>query len=192
MAESMSADEVLAKLKASMGEELGALFHVLSGELTWLCWRWREFVELFATKESRLNLVNRSVPFFFYVVRQTLWYERVLAISRLAGPMRRDPIPTSPFGASYHSSRTTPFATRSKGLVEDMDTACEFVTPWRNKHIAHRDLERGMGRQAQPLPEVTKERISSFPCRRVRTGAPPADTERVEESGASVASCWNC
>src|SRR5579863_4786423 len=71
-----------------MGRDLGALHHALSAELVWLNWEWLQFTELYASKESRIQLMNESAPFFFAVVQRALWQNALLSLARLAGPPR--------------------------------------------------------------------------------------------------------
>lgn len=142
-----------------MGEELGVLFHRLAGELTWLCWRWNEFEQLFGEKKSRIDILNRSAPFFFYIVQQVLWDEALLGISRLAGPA------SSMGHANLAVRRVAPLIPEEglreevEALIRTMDDACRFASPWRNKRIAHRDLDLALGSNAEPLPAVEKRQV---------------------------------
>lgn len=48
-----------------MGEKLGSLYHALWNELAWLYAKWGEYVEIFGTKPSRVELVNQAAGHFF-------------------------------------------------------------------------------------------------------------------------------
>jgi hypothetical protein len=53
-------DEARTLYIEKMGEQLGAQFHALWQEVALLHLRWAEFVELFGTKRSRVDLLNHS------------------------------------------------------------------------------------------------------------------------------------
>ena len=72
MATTQSADEAKQAYVASMGESLGSIFHALWQEVAWLHFKWREYVVLFGTKQSRVALLNRAAPSFFRIVEDML------------------------------------------------------------------------------------------------------------------------
>ena len=50
---------------------------------SFVCWKWNDFVELFGTKETRIDLLNGSAPRFFRIVQNVLWEETLLHLARL-------------------------------------------------------------------------------------------------------------
>jgi AbiU2 len=86
MSEERSAAEVRAGYIRAMGRELGELFHATSSELTWIHWRWKQYRTLFGEKQSRIDLLNKAAPLFFYIVHRVLFEDTLLAIARLVGP----------------------------------------------------------------------------------------------------------
>jgi hypothetical protein len=144
-----------------MGPELGELFTLLSDELTWLFWRWDQYVKLYGERPSRLEILNASAPFFFALIQDTLWYETLLGIARIAGPEATG-------GKQNLSVRRIPPLINDRDLREKVEqllgtalNACEFAIDWRNRHIAHRDLELSLGRAARPLPVASRERVNN-------------------------------
>lgn len=65
-----------------MGDDLGSLYHALWNELAWLYSKWEEYVELFGTKPSRIDLLNKAAGHFFRIVQDSLWEESLLHIAR--------------------------------------------------------------------------------------------------------------
>lgn len=161
MSRHKSADEVCQECVAAMGKDLGEIFSLLSNELTWLYWKWHEFVVLYAGSERRLEVLNSSAPFFFYVVQWTLWDETLLGISRLAGPA------TTGSKRNLSVRRLVPLTSDAElseqltALVESLTDACEFAIDLRNRRIAHHDLDAALGKSAKPLATATRERIDA-------------------------------
>jgi hypothetical protein len=155
----LSGEEVRAQNIAAMGEPLGDLFTLLSTDLTWLFVRWKQYVQLFATKESRLDLMNRAAPFFFGVIQRVLWEETLLGIARLTGPQ-------STAGKQNLSLRRLPSLIGDDGLRAKIEERLEvvkdktsFALDWRHRHIAHRDLSLLQDKKAEPLAVASKQAV---------------------------------
>jgi hypothetical protein len=159
MSETLSAAQVREQLIGAMGRDLGELFSLLADELTWLFWRWDQFVVLYATKPSRLEILNRSASLFFWIVQDTLWYDTLLAISRLAGPAAT--------GAKQNLSvqrlpsllKDDRLRNTVSALLEEVTEKAAFAIDWRNRHIAHRDLDLALKKTAKPLPDATRQSV---------------------------------
>lgn len=65
MADYLTAEEAKKRNAEHRGEPLGTLFHALWQETAWLYAKWAEYVELFGTKESRIELLKRRRATFF-------------------------------------------------------------------------------------------------------------------------------
>ena len=161
MAESKSGNEALAADVATMGPDLGALYHVLSAELTWAYWRWRQYVSLFGSGQRRLDILDSSAPFFFYIIQRTLWFETLLGIARLAGP-------EVSLGKQNLSIRQLPplisDPTLKATVASEVDKAVaagQFAIDWRNRHIAHRDLDLSLNRSPKPLPPASQQEVEA-------------------------------
>ena len=161
----MEADQVLEAYVKEMGSELGPIFHAVSHELTWVHWRWNQYRILFGEKPSRIELLNASAPFFFRVIQNVLFEETLLGISRLIDPS------DSGVGKSNLTIQALPqlckpplcqpkIQDQIRTLVGDAATAGEFAQDWRNRHIAHRDLDLALGRQTNKMLEpATRDKV---------------------------------
>lgn len=161
MPDSLSPDRVLAKNIAAMGTELGEIFTQLSQELTLAYWRWTQYTKLFGDNASRLEILNASAPDFFWIVQDVLWNETLLGISRIGGPAET--------GTKQNLSvlRVAALITDLK-LRSDVEQLAVLVTDtgafaidWRNRHIAHRDLNLALGRQVKPLAGVSRNEVDA-------------------------------
>jgi hypothetical protein len=142
-----------------MGEELGLLYSALWQQVAGLHHKWEQYVVLFGTKESRVQLLNASAGQFFRVLQDTLWDDTLLHIARLTDSAKSA-------GKSNLSIRRLP------DLIDDEPTklavtarvdealqASEFCRDWRNRHIAHRDLELALKRGPNPLKPGSREKV---------------------------------
>lgn len=146
--------------RALLGPELGPLVDALSDELSWVFIRWSQYTKLF-TADARVEILNAAAPFFFWVVQETLWYDTLLGISRLAGP----PKTAGKDNLSIH--RVVPLIQDEslsevvRERIDRLSLACDFAIQWRNRHIAHRDLALALKREARPLPKASEAQVSA-------------------------------
>ena len=68
-------DRFIARIKEKIaqGQALGEQYSALWQEVAWLHAKWGEYVELFGTKSSRVDLLNEAAPYFFGQLQYTLW-----------------------------------------------------------------------------------------------------------------------
>jgi len=159
MGTTRSAEEAKQNYIAVMGEPLGSLFHALWQEVAWLHRKWDEYVELYGTKASRVDLINQAAPAFFRIVQDLLWEETLLHIARLTDS------PKSAGKENLTIQRLSPLiidvatATTVKSLTEKALDASQFCRDWRNRRIAHRDLSLALDQGALPLTPGSREKV---------------------------------
>jgi AbiU2 len=78
-----TAAEAKAERVAKMGEDLGELYDALWQQVAWLHRKWGDYVALFGTKPSRVELLNQAAPAFFRNVQDAMWEDVLLHIARL-------------------------------------------------------------------------------------------------------------
>lgn len=156
MAQIQTAQDTKRQYIKLMGESLGKQFCALRQEVVWLHSIWREYVELFGTKPSRIELLNRSAAFFFVIVEDSLWEATLLHIARLTDP------PTSA-GKKNLTIQVLPTLVDEKvrecvqDLVNVAIERAEFCRDWRNRRIAHRDLRLAIDEGVSPLIPATRK-----------------------------------
>ncbi len=154
-----TAEDVRSVYIERMGQELGELFHATSEELTQIHWRWNEYRTLFGEKPSRIDLMNEAAPFFFRIIHDVLFEDTMLAIARLVGPIK------SAGKSNLSIERLLPLLSDPKFrdevqiLVQQARHAASFTHDYRNRRIAHRDLDLTLGKSAKMLPVVTRDNI---------------------------------
>src|SRR5690348_8131238 len=76
-------EDVEREHQAALGLDLGTAFHVVYTDFVSLQLRWKEYRELYATSEARIELLNRAAPAFFGVVHDLLWRDMLLQLAVL-------------------------------------------------------------------------------------------------------------
>ncbi len=159
MASSRTEDEVRAEYAEKMGPELGELQYLLWHDVTTLHLQWSEFRELFATKPSRIQLINETAPRFFGRPEAHLWNDVFLHLCRLTdhpgGPsqervtvLRYKPLVMGlPIQAAVHAA------------VDSAVSATLFARDWRNRLIAHRDFLHAQDPAATPLEPASRASV---------------------------------
>ena len=142
-----------------MGPELGAIFHATSVELSWLHWRWKQYRILFGEKPSRINLLNQSAPFFFRVIQDALLEDTFLGIARLVGPSASLNKPNLTIQRLPSLISNASLRDEVQTLVRKAKTSAAFADDWRNRHIAHRDLQLALDKSARRLAVATRGKI---------------------------------
>jgi AbiU2 len=153
-------DESQERTVEAMGDALGRLHHALSNEVAWLYLKWREYVELFGTRPSRIDLLNQAASGFFQVVQDGLWEVILLHIARLTDK------PRSAGRANLTICALPPLITKAEvlpvveGMIKNAIANAEFARDWRNRHIAHRDLALALKDGAEPLMPASRAAVN--------------------------------
>lgn len=156
MGRHVSAEESLQEYCAVMGDDLGATYGVLANEFQVLYLEWNEFKELFGTSSERIELLNRSASAFFGRLQSTLWESLLLRIARLTDPT------SSGKGRDNATLHRLPgmvdLAIRSdiERLLKIVQDKCEFSRDWRNRRIAHKDLQLALKASEKQLSPASR------------------------------------
>ena len=161
MGRQKTADEVRNEHLQVLGLELGTFYHALQNEVTWVHAKWLEYRKLYAGSEKRIDLLNEVAGFFFRVVQDVFWEDVLLHIARLTDPQKSA-------GKSnltiYRLAELIPVpnvAEDVRQLVQVAAGKCAFAREWRNRHLAHRDLDLAMeDKHATPLPGVNRQAVT--------------------------------
>lgn len=161
----VSAKDAKVANVGKMGQALGEQFSALWQELAGLHSRWGEFVDLYADKPSRIELMNRIAPAFFRFTQDAMMEQTVLHIARLidppysAGDTKKTNLTLR--GLPELISDATAKAEVS-ALIEDVTKKAEFAKQWRDKWLAHRDLRLSLedNPHSAGLPEAEAKQIT--------------------------------
>lgn len=159
-----TAEEVKQHHIEVMGDDLGSLYYALWNELAWLYSKWGEYVELFGTRPSRIDLINKAARHFFRIVQDSIWEDSLLHIARLTDPPKSA-------GKENLTIKKLPHLIEEKTLKEKVsefiDVAvekAEFCRDWRNRRIAHKDLSLALSSGAEPLKPASRAKVKEALC----------------------------
>lgn len=154
-----TAAEAKADHIAKMGQGLGHIYDALWQEIAWLYTKWGEYVALFGTSESRIDLLNKAAPAFFRVVQDSLWEDILLHIARLTDPPRSAGKQNLSFQALAQFTDTSAIASQVAQLTAKALESSAFARDWRNRKLAHRDLNLALGQIAEPLAPASRAQV---------------------------------
>jgi len=136
-----------------MGTELGEIYHSLGDQVAWLHLKWDTFCELFAERDT-VELLNSAAPAYFHELQRQTWEDVFLHLCRVTDP------PLSA-GKSNLTLRRLPdlvsdqtFRTNLNALVDDAVDKTTFARDWRNRRLAHTELNR-----SQPLASASRKHV---------------------------------
>jgi hypothetical protein len=157
-----TAEEAEKHYIEKMGEALGTQYYALWQEVAWLHRKWAEFVELFGSKPTRIELLNQTAPAFFRMGQDVLWEETLLHIARLTDVSKTG-------GRDKRTNLTIrnlpelvidPEAQQATAvLIETAVRKANFCRDWRNRHIAHSDLGLALNNKAAAPLEFASRRM---------------------------------
>lgn len=161
MATHKTSDENSQSYTDQMGYELGSIFDALWREVEWLHIKWNEYVELYGTKPSRIDLLNKSAPLFFKVIQDSLFEDTLLHIARLTDREKT-------------SGRDNLTILRLPGLITDTKAKdnveqligiaienAEFARDWRNRRLAHSDLDLVTKSGVKPVAPASRDKVKN-------------------------------
>jgi len=145
----------------TMGEALGRLHYTLTRELVWLHVKWEQYVELYGTKPSRVDLINQVAGLFFKIVEDALWEDTLLHIARLTDPEQtgRNKNLTIRRLSDPNLIRDSHIRQTIEELLEVAIDKSRFARDWRNRRIAHRDFALAMEEDAKPLDHASRAHV---------------------------------
>lgn len=155
------ADEARAEHLRVLGPELGSLYHALLNEVIWLHAKWLEYRKLYAHSPERIDLLNGIAGFFFGLIQDVLWEDTLLHLARLTDPLKSAGKPNLTLKRLPGLIPEPSLASDVQSLVEAAESSCSFARDWRNRHLAHRDLDLALETAATPLPESSREQVQN-------------------------------
>jgi hypothetical protein len=146
---------------AKMGEEIGIVYSALWQEVAWIHKKWEQYFELFGTSPERIDLLNKAAPSMFRTVQDTLWEDVLLHLARLTDPPRS--MGKANLSVRYLATlvASSPIGGRVDTLASAALAACEFARDWRNRRLAHRDLDLALGQSVQPLADASRASVKA-------------------------------
>lgn len=156
-----SPDEIQQHYVDEMGALLGEYLGRLWQEVAYLHWKWQEFIELFGRDPSDVEVLNQVAPSFFRMLQDMWWHDVMLHIARLT-----DSPESGRKGKTNFTLMRLPLLIDEQALnnqvtkeLESLKVQVQRFRDWRNRRIAHRDLDLLFSGQTPPLPSVGRRHL---------------------------------
>jgi hypothetical protein len=119
--------------------------------------------ELFGSSETkRIDILNHATGSFFSFLQNLYEMELILGIARMTDSsqtMRKENLTIQRLPALVPDKQTSE-KKKVQGLVDDAVEKAAFAKDWRNRFLAHRDLDFSIGGEdVVPLEQATMEKI---------------------------------
>lgn len=159
MSSNFTAEQIKIQNIQKMGKELGEVYSELSQQVIWLNMKWQEYVELFGLKPSRIELMNKAAPEFFYVVEKSMWESILLHITRLTDSPITGQKKNLSIGQFLKLIKDKALIANLKQKIDLAILKTQFARDWRNRIIAHSDFELAMNKSAKPLEIASRNKV---------------------------------
>ncbi|MEJ1224558.1 hypothetical protein V9K90_02145 [Pseudomonas sp. CCNWLW56] len=141
---------------AVIGPQIGAIYSALWQDVALIYQKWGQFVELFGTSPERIDLLNKAAPTFFRTVQDSLWEDLLLHLARLTDP----PQSVRKNNLSLRRLQEAVIGSPVESAVEESTNkavlATAFARDWRNRKLAHKDLDLALGQHIVPLAPASR------------------------------------
>jgi AbiU2 len=142
-----------------MGGVLGNQYSELWHQVAIMFINWLEYVELYGTNPERVKLLNQAAPMFFHRLQNDLLDSTLLHICRVTDPPKvagRDNLTIRNLPDLVANAKAKESV---KQAVDKAISLTQFARDWRNRQIAHLDLQLALKRPATPLAEASRKQI---------------------------------
>lgn len=158
MARSQTEDEVRAAKIEAMGQDLGELHFLLWKDVTWMHFEWHEYRVLFGGDATRIALMNKTAPRFFWSLDRVLWQDILLSLSRLDDPPGTGGQRNLTFRGLLKHVRPSLRGKLESGL-DAYEAKVSFARDWRHRRYAHRDHDHVASPATNPLKRASREQV---------------------------------
>jgi len=117
--------------------------------------RWEEYLELFVKEPRSFEIMNETAPGFFRSVQDLYWESILLGLCRFADKRTVSGRRTLSLDTllSFSNAQAVP---RIAELVDCARQMTKFAQDWRNRHIAHADLQHALDKDVTPLAPASR------------------------------------
>lgn len=134
-------------------------YEQLSYDLTLLYFQWIMYSQIYDTNQLRIDLLNETAPVFFRDLHRMLIRDIIVGIARITDPAKvsgRTNLTLEHLANLIDPKKQPGLAARVASALTDVKLNVVPIREYRNKIVAHRDLNVAMG--AAP-PGVTFKQI---------------------------------
>lgn len=156
-----AADQIKADNIAKMGNDIGVAYSAIWQEVAWIHNKWDQYDELFGTSSKRIDILNQAAPSLFRTIQDSLWDDILLHLARLTD--RPKSMGKTNLSVCYLAELIVDptIKQQTESHVNCVLNACEFARDWRNRRLAHRDLDLALEKSAQPLASASRSSVKA-------------------------------
>jgi hypothetical protein len=159
MMPNQTAEERKAHNIEKMGDALGNQYSELWHQVAIMFVNWLEYVDIYGTNPERVKLLNEAAPMFFHRLQNDLLDSTLLHICRVTDPSKvagRDNLTIRNLPELVADAKVQQSL---KDAVDKAIKVTQFARDWRNRQIAHLDLQLALKQPATPLAEASRKQI---------------------------------
>jgi hypothetical protein len=160
MSETLMPNEVRQKYINLMGNDLGEAYYELWQDVIRLHIEWKEYVELYGTKPSRIDMLNETASQFFYIVEKSLWNTILIHITRLTDPPQSGNRKNLSLKHLLVLLSDDKLKSELTTYIKEVIEKSKFCRDWRNRLIAHNDYELVLYDNAKPLEFASRKLVN--------------------------------
>ncbi len=127
--------------------------------MTLLHIRWQTYRTLFGTSPETIALLNAIAPAFFFDLERVLWEDVILHMCRVTDKVRPGGKDALTIRRLSDLVSDTTAKTELEGLVGTAVAKTEFTRDWRNRRLAHTDLNHALNPNVQPLATSSRQHV---------------------------------
>lgn|SRR5262249_42127659 len=138
------------------------IWNELHGEVTWLHWRWKIYLQLFGTTAERIDFLNACASTFFGMLQNVLLDDVQLGLSKLGDPSQKGKHRNFTLATLQEliADLNEPALTAQlMPTLEAYQKNSANVRDRRNKRIAHLDFNTSMQRASSGLTVPSRQEI---------------------------------
>ena len=157
-----TADESKKNVTDILGDDFGSFLYVIYNEIAWLSLKWSEYCQLFAVKETRIELLNQSAPSFFFLIQRTLLDSIILGVARLTDPCNSGKKKNITLNAIPNYINDQNLKEDIQNDISELIPKAQFCRERRNKIIAHMDFDFTLDtKNVEEIEPATKKKIET-------------------------------
>lgn len=157
-----SSQEVKDEYLIAMGQDLGPSFVALHTHLIELHILWQQYRQLYGSEPEIVHLLNRTSGLFFKIVQDELWDSVLLGISRMTDPPNSSGRKNLTLFSLPPQISDPSLRLQVEMLCEEAKAEASFARDHRNKRIAHSDHNYLADKSANPLNDISRERVEAM------------------------------
>lgn len=143
----------------SLPPEVAGVYGVLFHQLAWARYRWQAYTTLFNHSQRRIDLLNESASFFFFLTQETLFDSVYLGLVRMGDPAATGKFENATLARLHKTveevrGHITP---AMQAMHDEIQTRTKAMRVYRDKLLAHLDLTQAINATSNasidvPLP----------------------------------------